>query len=157
MFVNTSAVRGTLPRQETWQNAKSGHRRWEESPCGKGIMNIMIPKSSKFPTRVQFLQLRSIAKQITTPHLRILFHSRSVNNITLLECDSRLSVIVPIKVSKRATTRNSFKRFVYDTAWKILKDKNLDCIIIFKPLPLVKGKPANDLIASELNGLKFDN
>lgn len=104
----------------------------------------MIPKASKFPTRVQFLQFRAIAKQSTTPHLRIM---------TSPHTPTRLSVIVPIKVSKRATTRNSFKRLVYDTAWKILKDKNLDCIIIFKPLALPKGKSSQDLIVHELSQL----
>ena len=108
----------------------------------------MIPKSSKFPTRVQFLQFRSIAKQSTTIHLRIM---------TSPHTPSRLSVIVPIKVSKRASTRNSFKRLAYDVVWKMIKDSNLDCIIMFKPLALLKGKTANDLIVSELNSLKFDN
>lgn len=102
----------------------------------------MISKSNKFPTRAQFLTFRARAKQLTTPHLRILFEPHT---------PTRLSVIVPIKVSKRATTRNSFKRLAYDTAWKILKDKNLDCIIIFKPLALLKGKLSQDLISHELS------
>jgi RNase P protein component len=63
---------------------------------------------------------------------------------------TRLSVIVPIKVSKRATTRNSFKRLAYDAAWKMLKDKKLDCIIMFKPIALIKGKGSMDLISHEL-------
>lgn len=116
-------------------------------------MSPMISKSNKFPTRTQFLAFRTKAKQITTPHLRVLFHSRSVDNITLLECDSRLSVIVPIKVSKRATTRNSFKRLVYDIVWKLIKDKNLDCIVIFKTIALLKGKISQDLIIHELSQL----
>jgi ribonuclease P protein component len=107
----------------------------------------MIPKSSKFPTRIQFLQFRSVANRLVTPHTTI-YHLRSTT-------PSRLSIIVPIKVSKRATTRNSFKRLTYDTAWKVLKDKNLDCVIIFKPLALVKGKDSENLIVSELNGLMF--
>ena len=104
----------------------------------------MIPKSSKFPTRTQFLHFRKIAKQSVTPHLRIL---------TLPHAPSRLSVIIPIKVSKRATTRNSFKRLVYDTTWKMIKDKYLDCIIIFKPIALLKGKVSQDLIKYELSQL----
>lgn len=108
----------------------------------------MIPKSNKFPTRQQFLAFRAIAKQSTTPHLRIMTSPHS---------PSRLSVIVPIKVSKRATARNSFKRLAYDTAWKTLQAKNLDCIIIFKPIALLKGRASQDLIISELQGLKFEN
>ncbi len=104
----------------------------------------MIPKSSKFPTRIQFLQIRAIAKQSTTPHLRIM---------TSPHTPTRLSVIVPIKVSKRAVIRNSFRRLVYDTAWKILKDKDLDCIIMFKPITLIKGKASAELITSELSQL----
>jgi len=105
----------------------------------------MIPKSSKFPTRVQFLQFRARARQITTPHTRIYLLESNIS--------SRLSVIVPIKVSKRATTRNSFKRLVYDLGWKMIKDKNLDCIIMFKPIALVKGKASMELITSELSQL----
>ncbi len=102
----------------------------------------MISKSNKFPTRVQFLQFRAIAKQSTTPHLRLL---------TSPHPPTRLSVIVPIKVSKRATTRNSFKRVVYDEAWKLLRDKNLDCIIMFKPIALVKGRSTQELLIHELS------
>lgn len=106
----------------------------------------MIPKSSKFPTRTQFLVFRARAKQITTPHLRLLIDPHS---------PSRLSVIVPIKVSKRAVVRNHYKRLIYDTAWKILQDKNLDCIIMLKPIALPKGKSSDNLLLSELNGLLF--
>lgn len=102
----------------------------------------MIPKSSKFPTRVQFLQFRGRAKQLTTPHLRLMFEPHE---------PSRLSVIVPIKVSKRAVVRNHFKRLAYDNLWKIIKDKNLDCILIFKPIALLKGKSSEDLIIHELS------
>ena len=105
----------------------------------------MIPKSSKFPTRIQFLQFRAQAKRLVTTHTTI-YHLPST-------ISSRLSVIVPIKVSKRATTRNSLKRLVYDTAWKIIKDKNLDCIVIFKPIALLKGKISQDLIIHELSQL----
>lgn len=111
----------------------------------------MISKSNKFPTRVQFLTFRSRAKQLVTPHLRILYNSRSLSNIKLREFDSRLSVIVPVKVSKRAVVRNSFKRLAYDLAWKTLKDKNLDCIIIFKPISLLKGASSKELITNELS------
>ena len=111
----------------------------------------MISKSNKFPTRTQFLEFRAKAKQFTTPHLRILFNSRSSGNIKLREFDSRLSVIVPVKVNKRAVARNSFKRLVYDQVWKMIKDKNLDCIVMFKPMALIKGKISEDLIKNELS------
>lgn len=112
----------------------------------------MISRASKFPTRIQFLRFRARAKQLSTPHLRIMVLPRVPSGPTG-GVGSRLSVVIPIKVSKRATTRNSFKRLVYDGAWKILKDKNLDCIIIFKPIALIKGKVSESLIVSELNGL----
>ncbi len=108
----------------------------------------MIPKSSKFPSRTQFLALRERAKQTTTPHLRALF-----SNITHPVCDSRLSVIVPIKVNKLAVVRNHLKRLVYDTLWPIIKDKNLDCVVLFKPTTLLKGKISKDLITHELSQL----
>ena len=104
----------------------------------------MISKSNKFPTRQQFLVFRAHAKQITTPHLRTMPSPHT---------PSRLSVIVPIKVNKRAVVRNSFKRLAYDTVWKIIKAKNLDCIIIFKPITLLKGKISEDLIIHELSQL----
>lgn len=107
----------------------------------------MIPKSSKFPTRTQFLVFRARAKQVTTPHLRIMTDPHS---------PSRLSVIVPIKVSKRAAVRNHYKRLIYDATWKILQDKNLDCIIMFKPIALPKGKFSDDLLLSELNSIQFN-
>ena len=100
------------------------------------------------PLRTQFLSFRSRATRHVTPHTTI-YHLKS--NIS-----TRLGVVVPIKVNKRATTRNSFKRLAYDTAWKIIKDKNLDCIIIFKPLALPKGKPSQDLILSEIRSLEFN-
>lgn len=102
----------------------------------------MISKKNKFPTRVQFLQFRSHAKQLTTPHLRIMYDSHS---------PSRLSVIVPVKVNKRAVARNGLKHLTYDTMWKIIKDKNLDCILIFKPITLLKGKQSEELILHELS------
>lgn len=102
----------------------------------------MISKSNKFPTRTQFLSFRARAKQTTTPHLRIL---------TSPHPESRLAVVVPIKVNKRAVARNSFKRLVYDAAWPIIKDKKLDCVILFKPIALLKGKISQDLIKNELS------
>ncbi|MBP9670083.1 ribonuclease P protein component [Candidatus Woesebacteria bacterium] len=108
----------------------------------------MISKSNKFPTRIQFLKFRQSAHQLTTPHLRVM---------VLPHVPSRLSVIVPIKVSKKATTRNSFKRVVYDAAWKILESKNLDCIILFKPITLTKGPDSEKVLSTEFQSLKFDD
>lgn len=102
----------------------------------------MIPSKSKFPSRTQLLQFRAVAKQSTTPHLRVM---TSPHN------PSRLSVVVPVKVNKRAVARNSFKRLVYDKVWKMIKDKNLDCIVMFKPMALIKGKISEDLIKNELS------
>ena len=104
----------------------------------------MISRASKFPTRIQFLKFRQSAHQLTTPHLRVM---------VLPHAPSRLSVIVPIKVSKRATTRNSFKRLAYDVTWKIIQDKNLDCIILFKPIPLIKGPDSEKMLAAELDNV----
>lgn len=105
----------------------------------------MIPKSSKFPLRTQFLAFRARAKQTTTPHLRALF-----SNITHPVCDSRLSVIVPKKLSKLATTRNWLKRLSYDTAWPLLKDRQLDCVVVYKPLPLTKSPVTQKELINEL-------
>ena len=66
---------------------------------------------------------------------------------------SRLSVIVPIKVSKRAVIRNHFKRLAYDATWKIIKDKHLDCILMFKPITLLKNKTSDDLLLSEISSI----
>ena len=110
----------------------------------------MIPKANKFPTRVQFLSFRARARQLTAPHLRIMVEPRSEKDAKIV-VESRLSVIVPIKVSKRAVVRNHFKRLAYDTMWKIIKAKNIDCLLIFKPIALLKGKPSEDLIIHELS------
>lgn len=66
---------------------------------------------------------------------------------------SRLSVIVPVKVNKRAVTRNSFKRLAYDSIWKIISGKNLDCIVLCKPVTLQKGTDSNELILKEIGSL----
>lgn len=101
----------------------------------------MIPKLNKFPLRTEFLAFRVQAKQSTTPHLR-LFSSR--------HSPTRLAVIVPKKVSKLATTRNWLKRLSYDTAWPLLKDCQLDCVVIYKPLPLTKSPATQKELINEL-------
>ena len=67
---------------------------------------------------------------------------------------SRLSVIVPVKVSKRAVVRNAFKRLAHDLVWKSLSSKNLDCIVLFKPITLTKGTVSLNLIRDEIAELK---
>jgi len=116
----------------------------------------MIPSYSKFPTRTQFLSFRSRAKQIATLHFRIMILPRAPSG-AVGGVGSRLSVIVPIKVGKRATTRNYFKRSVYDATWKTIKDKNFDCIVMFKPIALQKSPTTKQQILSELQSLKFEN
>lgn len=115
----------------------------------------MIPKSNKFPTRIQFLNFRARATQTTTPHLRLMVEVRKPGDANGI-LGPRLSVIVPVKVNKRAVVRNSLKRTVYDTAWKMIGSKNIDCIILFKPIALLKGKPSEEIIISELKTISFD-
>lgn len=98
--------------------------------------------------RTQFLAFRARARQLTTPHTRIYFLTSGAS--------SRLSVVVPIKASKKAAVRNHFKRLVYEATWKLLKEKNLDCVVMFKPLALPKGKPTDTLLLSEINSLQFN-
>ena len=108
----------------------------------------MISKSSKFPLRTDFLAFRSHARRLVTPHFTVYYLLPTTH-------PSRLAVVVPAKVSKLATTRNWLKRLTYDTLWPIVKDKKLDCIVIYKPLPLLKSPATKELILSELNLLEF--
>jgi RNase P protein component len=66
---------------------------------------------------------------------------------------ARLSVIVPIKVNKRAVIRNHFRRLAYDKAWQFISNKKIDCIIMFKPLALLKGKESDSLITTEIQSI----
>jgi RNase P protein component len=95
-----------------------------------------------------------MATQLTTPHLRVMVLPRVPSGATG-GVGSRLSVIVPIKVNKKATARNGFRRLVYDATWKILESKNLDCIVLFKPIMLTKGPDTEKMLYAELNGLVF--
>jgi RNase P protein component len=101
----------------------------------------MIQRISKFPTRTEFLIFRRRAKQLVAPHLRLLFLPHS---------PSRLSVIVPIKANKHATLRNYLKHLVYDALWPIIKDKQLDCVILFKPTPILKTLTLKQELTYEL-------
>ncbi|EKD79992.1 MAG: hypothetical protein ACD_40C00224G0002 [uncultured bacterium] len=109
----------------------------------------MISTFHKFPLRTEFTRFRARAKRQTTPHFQALY------NITLPECDSRLSVIVPKKLSKLATTRNWLKRLTYDILYPLIHDHKLDCVVLFKPLPLKKSPETKTQIISELTTLKF--
>lgn len=102
----------------------------------------MISKSSKFPSRTQLLPISRARQTIL---------DASLTNYGSPHTPSRLSVVVPVKVNKRAVARNSFKELVYDQVWKMIKDKNLDCIVMFKPMALIKGKISEDLIKNELS------
>lgn len=103
----------------------------------------MISKASKFPLRTKYLDFRRRASKVVTPHT-LISHLSSPN-------PSRLSVIIPKKVSKLATTRNYLKRLVYDQLWPQLKDKKTDVVVVFKPLPLKRSLATKQLITSELS------
>lgn len=105
----------------------------------------MISKSHKFPLRTEFVAFRSHAKRLVAPHFQLMF-----SNITIPVRDSRLSVIVPKKVSKLATTRNWLKRLTYDATWPLLKDRQLDCVVIYKPPSLTKSPATQKELISEL-------
>lgn len=104
----------------------------------------MIPRSSKFPLRTEFVALQRKSAQQATPHLRLLASPHS---------PTRLAVIVPLKVSKRATVRASLRRLVYDTYWPTIKDRNLDCVVIFKPIAAVGLAALAPIIIAELKDL----
>lgn len=91
----------------------------------------MIPKSSKLPLRTEYLEFRRRATRVTSPLSTISFFRSTL--------PSRLAVIVPKKLSKLATTRNWLKRLTLDTLWPVLKEKKLDCVVVYKPLPLKKS------------------
>ncbi len=103
----------------------------------------MIPKSSKFPLRTEFLVFQKSAKQVATNHLRIL-SKQGVSS------KPRLAVIIPKKVSKYATTRNWLKRLVYDSIYPHIKDVKKDCVVIFKSLTLKKSQITKEQIIGEL-------
>ena len=104
----------------------------------------MISKARKFPARQEFLSFRKTAKQLTTPHVRLLYSAAA---------STHLSVIVPKKCNKRAVVRNWLKRLTYDTLWLQTQDKKLDCVVVYKPLPLKKSPENKKLIMSELTSL----
>lgn len=107
----------------------------------------MIPAKYKFPLRTEFLAFRRRARRLHFPQYTPYFLPTSR--------PSRLSVIIPKKVNKLATARNWLKRLTYDTLWPLIKDKNLDLVIVYKPLLLSKSSATKEKIISELSSLEF--
>lgn len=105
----------------------------------------MIPSSRKFPLRTQFLAFRRSAKRRTTPLCTIYFLPGTGQ--------SRLSVIVPKKVNKLATARNWLRRLTYTYLWPQTKDKNLDLVVVYKPLKLAISPDTKQQLAHELTKL----
>lgn len=98
--------------------------------------------------RTEFLRFRSRAARRVTAHTTVYF-GKSKDN-------SRLSIVVPVKVNKRAVVRNWLKRLAYDTLWpKIEKNQN-DCVVVFKPLPLTLSPATLKMILSEIQTLEFN-
>ena len=106
----------------------------------------MIPRSRKFPLRTEFLSFHRRAQRIVTPLFT--FHLAPCTSAT------RLAVIVPKKLSKLATIRNWLKRLTYDTLWPAIQDRQLDAVIVYKPLPLTKSVTTQDLITQEIQNIK---
>ena len=102
----------------------------------------MIPASSKFPMRTDFLEFRSSAKRASSPHFTL--------NYLATSAQSSCAVVVPKKVNKRATTRNWLKRLTFDTLWPVISDKNLDTVLVYKPLKLEKSPDTKKIIIAEL-------
>lgn len=109
----------------------------------------MIPKSNKFPLRTDFIRFRKRCKKYNTPHFTLCYEPSTMS--------SRLSVIIPKKVNKLATARNALKRLTYDTLWSLIKDKQLDCVIVYKPLPIKNSPPVKNQIISELQSISLEN
>ena len=91
----------------------------------------MIPKSRKFPLRSEFVAFRKTAKKTLTLHT-IVYHLKTTG-------PARLSVIVPKKTGKLATTRTWLKRLTYDTLYPLIQDPKLDVVVVYKPLSLKKS------------------
>lgn len=108
----------------------------------------MIPKSSKFPLRTEFLRFRARAERLVSPHLQLFYLPHTPSEATGEV--GRLAVVVPKKLSKLATTRNWLKRLTYNTIWPLIRDKKLDCVVVYKPLPLKKSLANQRDIVHEL-------
>lgn len=103
----------------------------------------MIPRRRKFPLRTDFFRFRGKATKVVTPHL-IIYSLPS-------QSFSRFAVTVPKKVNKLATSRNYLKRLTYDSLWEQYQNKQLDLVIVYKPLPLKRNLETKRLILSELH------
>lgn len=90
----------------------------------------MIAAHHKFPLRTEFTGLRARASRLPTPHT-VVYHLQTASS-------ARMAVVIPKKVSKLATTRNNLKRITYDTLWPLILDRQIDCVVVYKPLPLKK-------------------
>lgn len=88
----------------------------------------MIPSSRKFPLRREFLSFKKRAARHSTPLMTSYYLSSTAT--------SRLSVIIPKKVSKSAVTRHALRRLTYDTLWPLVKNRRLDLVIVYPPRPL---------------------
>lgn len=107
----------------------------------------MIPLTYKFPMRTEFVRFRARAKRANSTSFTV-FYLRNTKH-------SRLSVVIPKKVSKLATTRNWLKRLAYDALWPLIKDQKIDCVVVFRPLPLTHIPQTKELVISELTSLSL--
>lgn len=103
----------------------------------------MLARLSKFPLRTDFVRFRAQSARCVTPHT-LIYYQKSTHA-------PRLRVVVPKKVSKLATTRNHLKRLSYDTIWPEIKDKHLDCVVVYKPIPLKKSTAITQDLVHELS------
>lgn len=108
----------------------------------------MIPKANKFPLRTEFLEFRRRAKRDATP-LCTMYYLPSTGQ-------SRLSVIVPKKLNKLAVVRNWLRRLTYNTLWPLIKDKNLDVVVVYKPIKLTKSDITKAQVITELSSLNLE-
>ena len=116
----------------------------------------MIPKSRKFPLRTHFLVFRSRAKRLSTPHFTVFWLPQGSELPKSSEPNvARLAVIVPKKCARLATTRNWLKRLTYDTPWPLIKDKNLDLVVVYKPIKINKSSKIKENLIYELSNLEF--
>jgi len=109
----------------------------------------MIPTRSKFPMRTEFLEFRSKASRLSSPHFTAYYLPS--------KHQSSCSVVVPKKVHKLAVGRNWLKRLTFDALWPLIQDSQLDVVIIYKPLKLDKSPRTKEQILQEINSLKLSS
>lgn len=103
----------------------------------------MIAAHHKFPLRTEFTRFRSRASRLPTPHT-VIYHLQTASSTSM-------AVVIPKKVNKLATTRNWLKRLTYAAAWPLLQNRQLDCVIVYKPLPLQKSLSVKMELINELS------